>query len=258
MTVATRTDNTITATVTQTKLVDGIKAAMINAGFINGAYDDYTSTNRILVYELIVDAAKTYGKIYFIISISSGLVITTQVAATWNATNHTGTGLSTTTTSTAFLTGINIICTAFNGGDEYKLVQLVQGSVVVPLGLIAPATKPSWWDLNLWNYGFAPTGSGWQTWRSSAINPYSNDAYNALVNTTSLGTANPQTSRRDVLTGIVFLSASNAGAACKSSDDLASVAATGSTRYDAIQPQGTTQQFTIINPTAGGLAIRTQ
>ncbi|OCQ98966.1 hypothetical protein BCD64_23290 [Nostoc sp. MBR 210] len=257
MTVATRTDNTITATINQTKLVDGIKTAMINAGF-SGTYDDYTSTNRILVYELVVDSSKTYGKVYFIISVSSGLVITTQVAATWNATSHTGTGLSTTTTNTAFATGSNIICTAFNGGSEYKLVQLVQGSVVVPLGLIAPATRPNWWDLNLWPYGFSPTGSGWATLRSSSINPYSNDAYNALLNTTSLGTANPQTSRRDVLTGIVLLSASNAGAACKTSDDLASVAASGATRYDAIQPQGTIQQFTIVNPTAGGFAIRTQ
>ncbi|BAY15709.1 hypothetical protein NIES21_15280 [Anabaenopsis circularis NIES-21] len=256
--VATKTTSTISATVTQATLATGIKTAMQNAGFSATPYDDYTSTNRILVYEFVSDSNKTYGKSYFLISISSGLVVTTQVAATWNNSTHAGTNLSTTTTNTAFASGSNIIATAFNGGDEYKLVQLVQGSVVVPLGMIAPATRPTWWDMDIWNYAFSPTGSGWTTWRSSGKNPFSNDAYTNFLNYSALGTANPQTNRRDVLTGIVILSSSNAGLAAKTSDDFASVAASGTTRYDIIQPENTTQQFTIINNTSGGLAIRTQ
>ncbi|MCC5640547.1 hypothetical protein LC593_32905 [Nostoc sp. CHAB 5844] len=257
MTIAARTNTTLAATITQTNLVAAIKTAMTNAGF-STLYDDYTSTNRILVYEVVIDASKTYGKNYFVVSISSALVIATQIFSTWNASTHTGTGGSAATTFTAFATASSISFAAFNGGDEFKLVVAVQGSVVIVIGSLVPASKPTWWDLNLWNWGFYPTATNLSTWKSPSINPYSNENYQFLMLTsTFLATANPQTNKRDVITGLLLASSSNTGIAGKTSDDLACVCASGSSRYDTIQPTGTTQVFTVLNNASGGFAVRT-
>jgi len=257
MTIAVRTNTVLAATITQTNLVAAIKAAMTNAGFDN-LYDDYTSTNRILVYEIVNDASKTYGKNYFIVSISPTLVVFTNTFSTWNASTHTGTGGAAGTTFTAFASGSSISFAAFSAGDELKLVVAVQGSVVVVIGSLVPATKPSWWDLNLWNWGFYPTATNLATWKSPSINPYSNENYQFFIATsTFLATANPQTNKRDVVTGLILASSSNTGVAGKTSDDIAVVAASGSSRYDTIQPNGTTQVFTILNNASGGFAIRT-
>ncbi|MBD2495007.1 hypothetical protein [Nostoc sp. FACHB-280] len=257
MVIAARTTTNLAATITQTNLVAAIKTAMINAGF-STLYDDYTSTNRILVYEVVNDTSKTYGKNYFVISISSALVVATQIFSTWNATTHTGTGGSAVTTFSAFATGSSISFTAFSAGDELKLVIAVQGSVVVMIGSLIPAIRPSWWDLNLWNWGFYPTATTLSTWKSTSINPYSNENYQFLILTsTFLATANPQTNKRDVITGLLLASSSNTGIAGKTSDDIACVCASGSSRYDTIQPNGTTQIFTILNNASGGFAVRT-
>jgi hypothetical protein len=259
MAIATRTNTTLAATITQANLVAALKTAFTNAGFAT-LYDEYTaaSTNKFLVYEITADSSKTYGKIYLRVGVGTGLITYSEIFTSWDAVNHAGINGSTLNTFTAFSSSSSISFAAFNGGDEFKIVVLVQGSIVIPLGVLIPASRPSWWDLNLWPWGFVPTASNFLSWRSTAINPYTNDSYQLLSVTNSiLGTANPQTNKRDVITGILLGSSSNTGIAGKTSDDLAIVCASGSSRYDTIQPTGTTQVFTILNNASGGFAVRT-
>jgi len=93
--------------------------------------------------------------------------------------------------------------------------------------------------------------------RSSTLTQYiSNDNDIALAGSARLGTANAQDSERDILTGLLLLNQSNSGFAGKTSDDIAIVAANGSTRYDIILKNGTSQQYLLVNPGNGGMAIR--
>lgn len=258
MTVAIRTDTSIVATVTQTSLVNGIKSAMINAGFTN-PIDDYTSgTDRIVVYTKSVDTSKTYGILYYRVRVTTGLTVYAQIFSGWNATTHTGSNGGTEQTIATYSASGVISVAAFNGASEYNLIQLVQSSTVGALGLIVPDNKPTWWDLNLYPYGLAVGINPYNGGQMSSLNPYGNTGMLNNLNNSGLATANPVTNRRDVLTGVIFYSNSNSGIIGKTSDDLASVAASGLNRYDVIQPQNTSYQYTVFNNVAGGLALRTQ
>jgi len=260
MTVATRINTTLAATITQNNLIAALKTAFANAGF-STLYHEYTNTgngNKGLVYEIVNDASKIYGKLYFRVVVTTALVISSDVNTAWDTATLTASNGSTTNSFTALSTSSSISFAAFSAGSEFKMVVLVQSSSIIPLGILIPASRPSWWDLNLWSWGFLPTSSTFGTLRSTAINPYSNDSFSILaISNGSLATANPQTNKRDVLTGLILGSASGGGIAGKTSEDIAIVCASGSSRYDTIQPTGTTQIFTILNNAAGGFAVRT-
>ena len=95
MVVATKTEASLAATITQTSFANALKTAFTSAGY-SAVFDDYTSsTDRILVYAHVVDNSKVYGTSYLRIRITSALLIYQQIYSTWNATAHTGTGSST-------------------------------------------------------------------------------------------------------------------------------------------------------------------
>lgn len=256
MTVATRIDSFTPPVVTQLSLYEGIKTAFANAGFTN-PFDDYTSgTERYLIYAIVLDSSKTYGTTYLRIRLLNNLAITQSIFSTWTVSNHTGTNPSTEVGYTTLANNIQVNFVSLNGGNEYKLIMLMQGTVIIPLGFISPANKPLWWDLNAWNYCFFPISSNFDTWRSTALNPYGNADHNNSLNVPRMGSANPQTNRRDLLPGIIAYTATNQGISGRTSDDLVTVAASGTTRYDLLQIPEDTREYLILHPASGGLAVR--
>lgn len=257
MAIAARVDSSLAATITQSNLVAAIKSAMLSAGLT--LFDEFTSsTDNILIYEHINDSTKTYGKVYLRIKVTSSLVISQQLFSGWNASTDSGSNAGTETTYTAFATNASINFSAFNGNPEIKTVIITQNTNYVALGLLMPATRPNFWDMNQWSWGFYPASVGFLTLRSSSLNPFSNDGYSLTFATAAIAAgANPQTNKRDVLTGMLIYSNTNNGIAGKTSDDVAVVYGSGTSRFDTIQPTGTTQIFTILNNTAGGFALRT-
>lgn len=258
MVIATRTDSALSGTITQTSLTDALIVAFTNAGF-SAPFDNYTSaTDRILVYQLTLDATKTYGSIFLRIRVTTALVVFQQLFATWNTSTKAGTSGSVEVSYVTLSTTNPINFVSLNGGNEFRLVLLTQTVLFMPLGLVAPANRPAWWDLTNWAYGFIFINTAMNTLRTSALNPYANADFDTFLNNTRMGGANPATNRRDLLTGIVLLTQSNNGAGCRSSDDLAMVAGSGAARYDTQNIFGTTQQYLVINPISGGLAVRVQ
>ncbi len=257
MAVAARTITTLSAPFTQAQLSSALQTAFTNAGFAS-LYDSFTSgTDLILVYEFVVDASKAFGKTYLRVRISTTLIIYQQVFSTWNATTHIGTNGSTEVSYSTLVSSTNITFNSLNGSDEYRLVFITQSSLFLPLGLLCPATLRSSWNLNTWCWGFIFTANTMLVLRSPSLTQYtSNDNDIALAGSARLGTANTQDGERDMLTGLLLLNQSNSGFAGKTSDDIAIVAASGSTRYDIILKNGTSQQYLLVNPGNGGIAIR--
>lgn len=256
MAIAVRTDSFVAPTWTQTSLLDGIKAAFTNAGF-TATFDEYTSgTDRIVVYAIVLDAAKTYGTSYLRIRLTTGFIIGQQLYSTWTIATHTGLNPSSEITYTALTATTQVNFTALNGASEYRLIMLTQGTNAIALGFVAPTNKPAWWDLNAWNYCFVATANTFATFRSTNLNPYSNTENDSSLNQTRMGIANSQTNRRDLLPGVIFYSQTNQGISGRTSDDLVMLAGSGTTRYDTIQIPGDTKQYLLLNPASGGLAVR--
>jgi hypothetical protein len=258
MAVATRTDTTLAATITQTSFVNALKTAFTSAGY-SSIFDDYTSgTDRILVYAQIVDSSKVYGTVYLRIRITSSLAILQQIYTTWNPTARTGTGNSAEVPMITFATNGTVSFVSLDIGIEGRLVIISQGTLYVPLGIITPLNRPTWWDLNSWNYGFIFTSNSVNILRSTTVNPYGNTEYDTFLNNSRMGTPNTTFNGRDILTGIVLLSQSSTGVACRTSDDFGIGSCSGNARYDLLPVTGTTQQYLVINNVSGGLVIRVQ
>lgn len=260
---ATIINSALSPAITQTNLVAAIKTAMTDAGFNSVPFDEFTSgTDKILVYDQTFNAA-TFGKVYLWVKITTALAINQQLYTAWNATTHTGTNGGTASTAITFAAGsqINFKAIKQNTTKEYQLLFVTQSTTVKVLGTLRPASKPSWWDENSYPFYFIPPAATFATLQSTAnaTMPYTGSSastFTSSLNNPNMSAANPITSKRDVLAGVVLYPNSLQGVAGRTSDDLVMVAAAGLTRFDTIQIDPGVEEYILINPAVGGLAIR--
>lgn len=256
MAIAIKTDSSVPPTITQQSLYDGIKQAFVNAGY-SVPFDEFVSgTDKVLVYQAVIDASKTYGTAYLRIRVTTTFVVAQQILATWNTATKAGTGGATEVVYTALVANAAVNLMALNMGVEAKLILLYQGTVYYPLGYVSPSNRPSWWDLNAWPYAFVPTANTFTLYRSTTVNPFANTEHDTTLGSVRMGTANVISNRRDVLASIVFFTQANQGIVGKSSEDFAMVSATGLSRFDIFQTPTDLKQYLLLNPVAGGLALR--
>ena len=257
MAISARAITTLNPPFTQAQLSTALQSAFANAGFTS-VFSSFTSgTDLVLVYALVVDATKTFGTTYLRIRITNTFVIHQTVFSTWNTANNTGTGNSSEASFTALVNSASVTFNALNGGIESRLVVVTQGTLFLPLGIVSPATMRSSWNLNVYTSGFIFTAATMTVLRGTTANQTGNsDNDVVLVGTSRLGTANVVDNERDIFSGWTLLNQSNQGFTGKTSDDLVVVASSGSTRYDTISKSGTSQQYLIILPGAGGIAVR--
>lgn len=251
----TRTISSLSATITQASLFSAIQTAFTNAG-MSAPVDNYTASGDLVLVYSVSAGSGTFSNSFLRVRLTSGLVIAQQLFSAWNTSTKTGTNGSAEVTYTALIAGTNVVFNAF-ASAECKLVILTQGAVMVPLGLIIPETRRSSWSLGSWTWGFIPTSATMSVWRSSGLNQYANTDHEiSLVATPRLGTANVQDIERDVIVNWLLLSQSNQGFSGRTSDDFAVGAFNGSSRFDVINITGTSQQYLVILPGSGGLALR--
>lgn len=258
MAIATRTTSVLASTITQQSLYNALKTAFTAAGFGN-PYDEYTNPDGSLriAWQIVLDSTKTYGTSYVRFRVGTDLVVGFLAAATWDKVAHTSSVLSSEIASTAFAVGANISIESLNGGNELKCVILTQGTIFLPLCFLSPFNKPTWWDLNTYPYAFIATINTFATFGTTTLNPYSNALNSSSLNNTRLSGVNPINSKRDIELGVMLYNNSNNGIAGKTSDDIVSLAAGSTTRYDIIRVIGTpTKEYLILTNAAGGLGVR--
>lgn len=255
--VATRTITNLATGFTQTQLRDAIITAFTNAGFSSPIQTFTSGTDLIVVFAFVVNAGATYGTSYVRVRITNTFLIYQQIFATWNTGTSSGANSSTEVSYGTLTNTTAVVFNSFNGVSEYRLVCLTQNTLFMPLGMIAPVTLRSSWNLNSWSWGFIFTSTTMVALRTTTLNPYnSSDCDIALAGSTRLATANTVDNERDIFTALVLLTQSNQGFTGKTSDDLGVVSASGSTRYDTIYKSGTTEQYLLINVGSGGFAVR--
>lgn len=253
----TKTSTTLQSGFTQANLADEIKAAFIAFGFT--LVEDYTATDRLLVFSYAFDATKTFGTIYLRVRLTAALAVNQSIGTAWNTTTKAIANESTASTAVGFIATSPLEIISYSRGSELKFLQLSQGTTTTTfLGTIRPENKPSWWNENTYPYCFIPNCNSnpnyFSTLYSSSLNPYSNNQCNLLFSG-ALSTANSVTGKRDVVAGLLLLSNSNQGIAGKTSTDIALAAASGLAKLDTLQVSAA-EEYTLLFGGNNGVALR--
>lgn len=258
MAIATRITTTLNPTITTLALNNAIKTAFSSIGLNH--FDEYLSgTTRFLVYEVVYNPGTAFGRVYNRIGITSSLVISQELFTAWNTATKTGTNSSGVVNYITLSSSALITINAFNGGDEYKFVDITQNSSTCTLGVLLPQFKPDWWDTNTYPYGFTCVGTSAITaFRGLTPNPYNNTGYTGIpLNNTILSNDNLITNQPDVIKGICIYSSSNRGIAARTSDDIGACPSLSKTRFTEISLSDGTK-YMILKAANGGLCLRTQ
>jgi len=251
------TNSNLLPPINKTGLTVAIKNALAAAGF-PVLFDEVnsTTTDRV-IYEIPFNNTANFGKAYLEIEIDYTLRVRQRLHLDWDRVNNTGWGSGSWGPQVQFNFNNEITFRGFEKSDECRLVGIRQSNTVQFLGYLRPTNKPVWWNENNFLYCFIPGSNNFITWNGAATSPYGNATYTSNLGRAQMATANPITSKRDVVTGILLYSNSNQGACGRTSDDLVMVSGSGLGFYDVIEVTPGEEEYTIIHPAAGGLALRT-
>lgn len=256
--VFTVTNSNLLPTITQANLTTAIKNAMAAANFPT-IFDEVNATNNQLIYEVTLNGAATFGKLYLEIEITPARLVRQRIHTNWDPIANTGVNSGAYGPSITFNDGTEITFRGFEKANESRIIGVRQSNTIQFLGYIYPENIPTWWNENSSLYAFIPAANTFNTLNGAAAgnSPYGNGVYTSSLGRTQMASSNPVTSKRDVVTGILLYSNANQGAAGRTSDDLVMVAGSGLGTYDLIQVTPEVEEYTILSASAGGLALRT-
>lgn len=263
MPVATRTDTSLSATITQANLTTALKTAMTNAGFSSTPYGEQAASTNKVIYQVVFDASKAKGTAYVELSITSGLVVSIKISDNYTLASYSATNQSVAYSGSVFTptTGSSVNLIAINHA-ELRGVILNQSSQWNFIGYLRPGNKPSWWDENSYLYCFNSVIETLAYYGLCAPNPYNNQTsatYALYLQSSSLlANANPITNKRDLVSKpFLFGPATyNYGVVGQLSADLVQCAATGLSRLDLMQVTAGSEEYLLLNNSSSGLAIR--
>ncbi len=251
------TNSNLLPPINKTNLTVAIKNALAAAGFPVLFDEVSTNTTDRVIYEIALNNAANFGKAYLEIEINYILQVRQRLHTDWDRVNNTGWGSGPWGPQVQFNFNTEITFRGFEKSDECRLVGIRQSSTTQFLGYLRPINKPIWWNENNYLYGFIPGANNLIAWNGAGNSPYGNATYTSSLGRAQMATANPITSKRDVVTGILLYSNSNQGACGRTSDDLVMVSGSGLGFYDIIQVIPGQEEYTVLVPAAGGLALRT-
>lgn len=257
----TRTDFTLAPVITQQSLYDTIKARFLACSGYT-IFSEFTlTTDKCIVFELILDATKILGKVYLRIRIPTTLAVHQQLYTSWNTTSNTGTLASTESSAVTFSSNVAIEFLTFVKSPEYRFVILSQNTTFALLGIFRPENKPNTWSEDSYPYAFIndnnfTASNMFKTWFSASSNPYaSTSAFTSNMADSRISSPNPINNRRDSLATLI-LYASTQGIAGQSSAEIITVAALGQTRFEDIIFTSGTEEYILLNPNYGAMALR--
>jgi hypothetical protein len=252
------TNSNLLPTITQANLTTAIKNALAAANFPT-LFDEVSGNPNQLIYEITLNNTATFGKAYLEIEISNDLKVRQRLHTAWDPVTDTGVNSGPWGEQVQFNNSTEITFRGFEKSDECRIVGIRQSNTIQFLGYLYPANKPTWWNENSSLYCFIPAANTFITWNGAAASnsPYGNSGYTSSLGRAQMATANPITSKRDVVTGILLYANSNQGACGRTSDSLVMVSGSGLGIYDIIQVTPNTEEYTLLVPAAGGLALRT-
>jgi hypothetical protein len=261
MAIATITKTVLSGTLTTLIIANGIRDALINAGYT--LFHSYTSGSNEVRVMALQQSNATKGTIFLQVTVNSGGSIIYSLHETWTPGTNTGTGTNSTTATTITTgngtTALTIYAIAH---PEFKGLSLEQGTAQGILGVMRPLKNnliPSWWNENLFPYAFLPRASTVpaNSRFGSCNTPYGANIDHEYLNNAKLQDGNAQDNdRRSTLPFIVWQNG-NYGVLCVS-DDIITCASNTMRLMDTVTVSANeVYTYFWINNTHSGLAIRT-
>lgn len=257
MSIATRSfPPDINPTLTATSLRDGLRDALVAAGFPAPLKSYTVGTDQYAVWELVFNAAKAYGKSYYRLKVTSGLIVTHAVGATWTDSTNTLGNPSADTQSTTYVSNVAVKSWGFKS-DELTLLSVSQGSTLQLLGFFRLTDAPAFDDISFPKI-FIPTTNDVAAVLCTGVTPYSSSSFTTSLLNSNMSAADTYFQQRSQATGFFLFGPTNTGIIARSSDDLTMGACTGMTRGDIFQAPDTDpiEQYILLKPGAGALLIR--
>jgi hypothetical protein len=242
---------------TAASLRDGLRDALVVAGFPAALKSYVVGTDQYAVWELVFNT-KTYGKAYYRIKVTSGLVVTHAVGATWTDSTNTLGNPSAESQSTAYLANVAVKSWGFRS-DELCLLSTVQGSATQLLGYFRFLDAPAFDEASFPKIFIARTNDV-DSLTSTALAPYSTFTYSTSLNNAVMATADLFLQQRSQVTGFFLYGPTNSGVIARSSDELSMGACASMVRGDIFQVPDTNplEQYLLLKPGAGALLVRIQ
>jgi len=259
-----RTNSSITPPINSTTLLAGLETAMQNAGFGTKIHRYVVGNETRDVYR-VQFSPDTYGTAYFITAVTNNLSIGCSLHYDFNTSTNTGSSLPANSyTNMTVQNGAGVNFVAFNGGTQFKMVLIIQGVAVGALSLVRPSlARPNFWTDNQYPYFFMGsyiTGSNkfttWAATGGASLHPYS---YTEVgLRPINLQGSLPDGKRQVVCSvQLQSIAGPRGGFIGQFDSDIAQVSGQNTNMLDLIIVEPGVEEYTILDPVSGGLAVRT-
>lgn len=253
MTVAARTITTLAANWTQATLTSAISTALANAGFTGITQYAINTTNFLAM--AFSSGSGVNATTQYRVQITSAFAVSHQLFSTLNTGTNTGTNGSGEQSATTFVSSQPITFHALNAFPEYRAVLMVQGSLVVLLGVFNPANRVDIWSLDSWNHGFI--WSALTSLFATSNNPFSNTAFTPkLVGDSNIASPASAFNASTVKVALDIATNSNQGIWTQFSSDIGVAPTANRVRGDTFTPVGSTDIYLVVGLSNGGLVLR--
>jgi hypothetical protein len=218
---------TLQPPITQQSLTDGIKTALIAAGYGGTLYAEFDDGGqKNLVYQVVNDPAKTYGTVYLHLKISADRSVSQRLHTAFDTGMNTGSNLEYIDEFVDdFLNDYQIKWIALTNGTECRWVMLYQLPRWYCLGVLRPVGMPTFWNEDVAPYAIiSDTGySMLGKFHMADITPYFNneEIRSSLYEPVIPRGRNPFNNQVDIITRLLFSPQSQEGMFGMTSDDIA-------------------------------------
>lgn len=243
-------------TLTQLALRDGLRDALSQVFGISPLKSYGAGTDLYSVWEVVFDSTKAFGKAFYRLKITSGLVATQAVGASFvDSTNALG-NPSAEAHSVTYAANQPVSMLGF-AGDGYKLLLNFQVSNQQLLGFFRPPFAPSFNEA-AYPRIFVPQTVDMSTVYCTGLTPYSGTtSFSTIWGLANMGIADVGSQTRSLIPGGWLWVPSNGGILAQCSEDLAVGACAGMTRGDDLRdPNDASRLYYVTRGVAGALAIR--
>jgi hypothetical protein len=245
----------IPPTLTAASLRDGLRDALVRAGFPPALKSYAVSTDQFAVWELTFNT-KPFGKAYYRLRVSAALAVSHSVGTGWTDSTNTVANPSAESHSTTYASNIAVKSWGFTN-EELTLLSVAQGSTLQLLGFFRFADAPAFDDISFPKI-FISNNADAGTLLCTALTPYTSNMFASSLLNSNMASADTYFQQRSQASGIFLFGPVNTGIIARSSDDLAMGACLGMTRGDIFQVPNTDplEQYILLRPASGALLIR--
>jgi|GEM_PF-4553553 len=242
--------------ITAASLIAGLRDGLIASGFPQPLKQYVIGTDQYCVWEFNFDPTKTYGKTYYRLKVTSGLITTHSIGAGWTDATNTLVNPCNEAHQITYSSSVPVKSWGFST-PEFCLLSTSQGTLYQLLGYFRFVDMPSF-DEMAFPKTFIPMAADVATVSCTGLTPYNTSQFPTSLNNTAMGVADAFLQQRSQVASFFVYSPTNGGIAGRSSDDLSMGACSNMNRGDIFQylSSNPPEQYILLRPGAGAMMIR--